>query len=116
MRVAPGFHRVIVPSASAKMTPSEVPAISASAKSAASVGMYSPCFRQHVPLLGQHGVHRDVVRLRLDRVEGGELVANTDRDRSWVCGGEGAIEIAAAVAQAVALRIETDQRGQHKVR
>src|SRR5690606_5270865 len=66
--------------------------------------------------LGHDRIHRDVVRLRMDGLEPAQLEADADRARPRRQGGEGAVVIAAAVAQAIALFVEADQRHQQNGR
>src|SRR5262245_26835698 len=66
--------------------------------------------------LGDHPVHRDVVGLRVDRVEMGELVRHADDGRRARCRRKSAVEEPAAVAEAIAPVVEPEHREQYRVR
>ena len=69
--------------------------------------------------LGDHIVQRHVVGLRVNRLEHRELVA--DADHAGRCGvvrakpGKRAVEVAAAVAEPIALSVDADDRQQDGV-
>src|SRR6478672_1632231 len=57
--------------------------------------------------LGNHEVHRYVVRLRIDRRQTRYFKGDADGERCRRYGCQCAIEIAAAIAESIALRVET---------
>src|SRR5207245_11152234 len=65
--------------------------------------------------LGDDHVHRDVEILRVDRLYLRQLEADADRRWSRRERRQGAIEIAAAIAQPVAVAVEPDERRQSRL-
>jgi hypothetical protein len=61
---------------------------------------------------GDDEVHRHVVSLRVDRRQARDFEADPDLERLWAHLGKCAIEVAAAIAQAVAVRVESDRRNE----